>query len=126
MELPGLLLIAARKTKKILLEKIRYIREMELSNSNIKKFLIFFQKKAFLIFREMETLKKFPIFLEVRLSYISGNGNPKKFLIFQEKIFRARKMKKSRSEKMSYISGNKIVSPKHKKFFIFQEEICNA
>ena len=39
---------------------------MELSNSNIKKFLIFSQKKAFLIFREME------------LSYILGNGNPEK------------------------------------------------
>ena len=99
---------------------------MELSNSNIRKFLIFFQKKAFLIFRETETLKKFFIFWEEKLSYISGNGNPKKFLIFQEKIFRARKMKKSRSEKMSYIPGNKIVSPKYKKLFIFQEEICNA
>ena len=39
---------------------------MKLSNYNIKKFLIFSQKKAFLIFREME------------LSYILGNGNPEK------------------------------------------------
>ena len=39
---------------------------MELSNCNIKKFLIFSQKKAFLIFWEME------------LSYILGNGNPEK------------------------------------------------
>ena len=45
---------------------------MQLSSSNIKKFLIFSQKKAFLIIREME------------LSYISGNGNPEKILIFQE------------------------------------------
>ena len=35
---------------------------MELSNSNIKKFLIFSLKKAFLIFQERETLKKFLIF----------------------------------------------------------------
>ena len=39
---------------------------MELSGSNIKKFLIFSQKKAFLIFPKME------------LSYILGNGNPPK------------------------------------------------
>ena len=37
---------------------------MELSDSNIRKFLIFSHKKSF--------------------SYISGNGNPKKLLIFQE------------------------------------------
>ena len=34
-----------------------------------------------------------PIFQEKKLSCISGNGNPKKLLIFQEVIFRARKMK---------------------------------
>ena len=39
---------------------------MELSSSNIKKFLIFSQKKAFLIFQQME------------LSHISGNGNTEK------------------------------------------------
>ena len=47
---------------------------MEISGSNIKKFLIFSQKKAFLIFWEMETLKKFLIFQEMGFSYISGNG----------------------------------------------------
>ena len=66
---------------------------MELSGSNIKKFLIFSQKKAFLIFRETETPKKFLIFQEMELSYISRSGNPKKFLIFQEM-------------ELSYISGN--------------------
>ena len=39
---------------------------MGLSNSSIKKFLIFSQKKAFLIFRDME------------LYYILGKGNPEK------------------------------------------------
>ena len=74
---------------------------MELSNSNIKNFfmlqeveaprklLIFSQKKAFLIFAETET-----VFQETELSYISGNGNPKKLLIFQEVTFQARKIKK--------------------------------
>ena len=40
-------------------------QEMELSGSNIKKFLIFSQKKV----------------------YISENENPKKLLVFQEVIF---------------------------------------
>ena len=31
----------------------------------------------------------------MELSYISGNGNPKKLLIFQEVTFRTRKMKKT-------------------------------
>ena len=62
---------------------------MELSGSNIKKFFLFSQKKAFLIFRETETTKKLFIFQETELSYISGNGNPKKLLIFQEVISQA-------------------------------------
>ena len=56
---------------------------MELSCSNIKKFLmfqetetpkkflIFCQKKAFLIFPEMETSENLVIFQETELSYIS-------------------------------------------------------
>ena len=55
---------------------------MELSNSNLKKFLLFLemetpkkflifsQKKAFLIFQETVAPKKFVIFLETELSYI--------------------------------------------------------
>ena len=46
---------------------------MEPSGSNIKKFLVFSQKKPFLIFRETETPKKFLIFKERELSYILGN-----------------------------------------------------
>ena len=59
---------------------------MKLSNSNIKKFVIFSQKKAILIFQETETPKNFFIFRETELSYISGNGNPKKLLIFLETV----------------------------------------
>ena len=55
---------------------------MELSSSNTKKFLTFSQKKTFFIFRAMETPKKFLVFQETKLSYISGNGNSKKLLIF--------------------------------------------
>ena len=39
-----------------------------------KKFLIFSQKKPFLIFQETETWKKILIFQEMELSYISGSN----------------------------------------------------
>ena len=53
--------------------KFLIFRNMELSNSNIKKFLIFAQNKAFLIFWDTETQKKNP--------YISENGA---FLYFRK------------------------------------------
>ena len=43
---------------------------MKLSSSNIKTFLTFSQKKAFIIFRESETPKK----ISEKISYTSGNG----------------------------------------------------
>ena len=49
---------------------------MKLSSSNIKKFLIFSETKAFLTFQETEIPppKKFLIFQEMELSYISGEN----------------------------------------------------
>ena len=61
--------------------------------------------KAFLIFWEMETPKKFVILQQTGLSYISGNENPKKRLIFQKVTFRS-KNKKNCSEKASHILRN--------------------
>ena len=57
-------------------ENFLYFGEVELSNSNIKKFLIF---------RKTETPKKILIFQETELSYISGN---KTFLYFGKGKFR--------------------------------------
>ena len=57
---------------------------MELPSSNNEKFLIFFQKKAFLIFWETMIPKRFLIFQEMEISYISGNSNPKKLFIFRK------------------------------------------
>ena len=54
---------------------------MELSGSNITKFFIFSQKKAFFIFWEMETPKKFPIFH-------SGNRT---FLYFRKQLSELKK-----------------------------------
>ena len=66
---------------------------MELYSSIIKKFLIFSQKKVFLIFQEVE------------LSHILGNTNPEKLSC----IFLQKKKKNSENrnpEKILYISGN--------------------
>ena len=114
------------------LKKFLYFRDMELSRSSIKKFLILSRKKSFHIFQETELSyisgntnpeETSYIFSKESCSYISGNRNPEKFFIFQEtKIsyislifqdvtFRARKMKKitfkkTHTENISYISGN--------------------
>ena len=76
MELLAHLLSSSSKNKKIPSKKIlifSYILEMELSSSNIKKKFMFSQKKALLIFWEMETPKKILIFEETEFCYISGN-----------------------------------------------------
>ena len=61
-----------KKFKKSGRKKFPIFQEMQLSCSNIKKFLVFCEEKAFLIFPEPETPEKFVIILE------------KKFFIFQE------------------------------------------
>ena len=55
------------------------------------KKLTFSHKKAFHVFQEPP--KKFYIFQETKLSYISRIRNPKKFLIFQEVTLGAQKVK---------------------------------
>ena len=52
---------------------------MELSNSNIKKILIFpYIRKLFLYFEKQYPQKNFLYFIKRKLFYISGNGNPEK------------------------------------------------
>ena len=86
----ALLSPSSKKIKKNTPKKFLIFQGMELSGSWIKKFVmfqemklcsskrffIFSQKKAFLIFQETETPKKFFIFLETELSYISGSNLP--------------------------------------------------
>ena len=62
---------------------------MKLPSSNIKNFLVFSQKKTFLIFQETLTPEKF--------IYILGKGNPKKLLTFQEVTFLAQKVTRTHS-----------------------------
>ena len=56
---------------------------MELSSSEIKSILMSWEMELF----------GSNIFSKESFSYISGNGNPQKLLIFQEATFRARKKK---------------------------------
>ena len=50
-------------------------------------FLYFLKGKLFLYLAKQKPRKKFLIFQETELSYISGKGNSKKLLIFQEETF---------------------------------------
>ena len=69
---------------------------MKLSSPKIKDFRFFSQKKAFLIFQEAETPKKFPYISENGILLYFRKWNPlKNLLIFPEETFRARKMKKT-------------------------------
>ena len=95
---------------------------MELYSSIIKKFLIFSQKKVFLIFQEVE------------LSHILGNTNPKSrknslyfrkwfFLTFKEVTFRVRKIKKKRSKKtyLKIFQEMDFLTPNFKKSCFFRK-----
>ena len=80
---------------------------MELSSSNIKKFLVFSQKKAFLIFWEMELLYILGNSNPEKIPYISGNRNPEKVLYISGGTSKAPKTK------ISCISPKKVMN----KFF---------
>ena len=105
------------KIENIHTEKVSYLLysgKIELTNSNIKKFLIFSRKKAFLIFRETKTPKKFltfprkDLFIYYRKRKPRKNSlyfrkwKPKKFFIFQEM-------------ELSSISGSNFSSSKTQK-----------
>ena len=59
-------------------------QEMKLSNFNIGKFLIFSQKKAFVVFRETETPKKFFMFQETEVLIFKETQTLKIFLHFRK------------------------------------------
>ena len=112
MQLPRTLLNASSKKlkkstpKKVLifqetetLKKFLIFQKMKLTNSDTVKFLIFSQKKAFLIFPKTETPKKIP--------YISGNEN------FEKILFISGGTSKAPKTKISNITPKKIMN----KFF---------
>ena len=85
---------------------------MELSSSNIRRFLIFSQKKAFLIFQEM------------KISHISGNRNTEIIHIFPEtKFFYISRSKKPALKKCRTFRVMKISSHELLKRLVFQEKL---
>ena len=102
MELPcALLSPSSKKMLKIHLEKFLIFQGMECSGSNIKKFLIFSQKKAFLIFREVER------------SYIPGNGNTEKILYISGNgtfLYFRRNFQGSKKPKIYYTPPKKVMN----------------
>ena len=100
---------------------------MNFSSSNIKKFLIFSQKKTFLIFLEMESCT-----FQLKLEKIKKSTPPQKnYLHFLKWNFLALILKSSlyflifqeieTLKKASYISGNGTFHSTPKKFLILQE-----
>ena len=72
---------------------------MELSSYNIKKFPIFSSKESFsYILENGNRPKKFLIFQETELYYISGNGSPLKTSHISESNFMSSKNKEIHSE----------------------------
>ena len=99
------------KNKKKIPSKKVIFWEMGFSCSNIRK--------AFLQFG-----KQFLIFQETELSFISGNRNPKKLLIFQEVTFPSGKIKRDYSWKVSYVSQKRnFLAPSLKNFLYFRKEL---
>ena len=110
---------------------------MKLSSSNVKKILIFSQRKAFLILPYIfskekiscisgnETLhfsaqdRKITKIHHDKISYTSGNENSEQnFLYFPKRklflCFRKREPRNGYSKKVSYVSGGNLESPKNK------------
>ena len=66
-------------------ENFLYSGKIELSNSHIKKFIIFSRKKAFLYFEKRKPRKNFLYFLERYIFLYFRKWKPRrKFLIYQE------------------------------------------
>ena len=100
-----------KNKKKIYPEKIPYISR----NGN---FRYFFKRKLFIYFRRGKPRKKLLIFRKTgiwkKFPYFSGNGNPKKHFIFQERY-----IQNPNITDFSYISGNGTGCLYYCCFFIF-------
>ena len=112
MQLPSALLGRSSKKKAFLIflemESCTFWAQAWKKKSTWENFLysgklLIISQKLFLHFGKWKPRKKFLIFQETELSYISGNGNP---------------------EKRSYISGEmELSSSRLKKYLIFQVEL---
>ena len=94
---------------------------MKLSSSNIKKLLIFSQRKAFLLFRETENPPQ-------NISF-SGNGTFlffRELLIFQKVLFRAGKIKTPALKNSLHFGKLNFLVSNIKRLVIFQEKTCKV
>ena len=82
---PCIFQLKVKKQKNPPRENLLYSRKIELSNSHIKKFLIFSRKKAFLYFDKRKPRKNFLYFLERNIFLYFRKWKPQRnFLIYQE------------------------------------------
>ena len=83
MKLTSALFSPSSKNKKNpLRENFLYSGKMKHSISNIKKFLIFSQKKAVIIFQEIETPKRFFIFFIRKLFFCFKKWKPRTYFFY--------------------------------------------
>ena len=108
------------KNKRNLLLFFPIFWKVKLSSTNIKKFLVFSQNKALLIFQEKKTSKKIFIFQEVELSYISGN-----FLYFNGELPGSKKEKNSLCKNVLYFGKLNFLASRLKNFLYFKKELAN-
>ena len=95
---------------------------MELSSSNTTKIVTFSQKKAFVIYPEMESCTFQPKLQNKKIhpkkiSYISGNRNPEKTSIFSKESFSCTSGNRNPEKKSSCF----VKCKPQKKLLIFQQ-----
>ena len=82
--------------------------------------MYFLERKLLLYFRKQKSQKNSLRLRELNFFYISGNGNPKKLLIFQEVTFRAQMMKKTTLKMFLIFREMDLSSSGIKKLLTFQ------
>ena len=94
---------------------------MELSSFNSKKFLIFSQKKAFHVFREIKLSYILRNRIPETIPYISGNRNPKKTFYISGSNFPSSKSKTSQLWKsFLYFRKRNFLAPSLKNVLCFR------
>ena len=96
---------------------------MELSGSNIKKFVIFSQKKSFLIFRELETTKNSLYFRKRNFLIFQETETLKNLLYFRREFSSQKNKKKTLLKCFLYFGKWNFLAPSLKNSFYFRKEL---
>ena len=132
MQLPGAFFSPSSK-KNTPRENFLYSGKMELSSSNIKKFLTFSQEQDFLMFWKTKNPKNFLYFLKRKLFLYFRKRKPRKNFLYLRKRKLFYISGNGNPEKISYISGNgtflyfrrNLQSPKNHNFLYFSKKVMN-